>query len=260
MPSETHYFVRSNVRIVLTHYVLSLGFAVQQDLQKLSASYPHLICFQRVMHVIDLAPLSKSAFPQVNISMLFLYLIFYFMMMIIMMMIMMMMMMTTTIMMIKIMMIIMMMTMIIMKIMMMIMMMIMMIIIIMMMIIMMIMIMIMMIMMVIMMVIIIMMINCIYYPFRSLFYYILFYFISTYSILLLLYPTIIPCLHIIFIDIYIDINFYLEFNIILQQKSSTWLNLMYTIRDEPWRDCLPLPLPLPLLQSIWVWQSCVVWH
>ena len=42
-----------------------LGFAVQQDLQKLSASYPHLICFQRVMHVIDLAPLSKAAFPQV---------------------------------------------------------------------------------------------------------------------------------------------------------------------------------------------------
>ena len=180
MLSETHYFVRSNVRIVLTHYVLSLGFAVQQDLQKLSASYPHLICFQRVMHVIDLAPLSKSAFPQVNISMLFLYLIFYFMMMIIMMMIMMMMMMTTTIMMIKIMMIIMMMTMIIMKIMMM---MIMMIIIIMMMIIMMIMIMMIMMMMImmIMMVIIIMMINCIYYPFRSLFYYILFYFNLFYS-------------------------------------------------------------------------------
>ena len=254
MPSETHYFVRSNVRIVLTHYVLSLGFAVQQDLQKLSASYPHLICFQRVMHVIDLAPLSKSAFPQVNISMLFLYLIFYFMMMMIIIM------MTTT-MMIKIMTMIMMIIM--MMIMMMMMMMIVMMMIVMMMIMMMMIIMMMIIMMImimmIMMVIILMMTNCIYYPFRSLFYYILFYFISTYSILLLLYPTIIPCLHIIFIDIYIDINFYLEFNIILQQKSSTWLNLMYTIRDEPWRDCLPLPLPLPL-QSIWVWQSCVVWH
>ena len=47
--------------------IQSVGFAVQQDLQKLSASYPHLLCFQRVMHVIDLAPLSKAAFPQVPI-------------------------------------------------------------------------------------------------------------------------------------------------------------------------------------------------
>ena len=47
--------------------IQSVGFAVQQDLQKLSASYPYLLCFQRVMHVIDLAPLSKAAFPQVPI-------------------------------------------------------------------------------------------------------------------------------------------------------------------------------------------------
>lgn len=41
-----------------------LGFSVQQDLQKLAASYPHMLCFQRVIHVIDLAPMSKIAYPQ----------------------------------------------------------------------------------------------------------------------------------------------------------------------------------------------------
>jgi hypothetical protein len=41
-----------------------LGFAVQQDLQKLAASYPHMLCFQRVIQVFlhILHPFSHAFF------------------------------------------------------------------------------------------------------------------------------------------------------------------------------------------------------
>jgi hypothetical protein len=49
---------------LFTHrHIAILGFSVGVDLQKLAASFPQMPCFGRVMNVVDLAPLTRHAFP-----------------------------------------------------------------------------------------------------------------------------------------------------------------------------------------------------
>jgi hypothetical protein len=64
MTSDEDSLCRALGELFSHQKVSILGFAVQQDLQKLAASYPHMLCFQRVIQVIDLAPMSKIAYPQ----------------------------------------------------------------------------------------------------------------------------------------------------------------------------------------------------
>jgi len=43
--------------------VIKVGFGISQDLAKLPASFPHLLCFQEVHSVLDLQSLSRYSFP-----------------------------------------------------------------------------------------------------------------------------------------------------------------------------------------------------